>query len=121
MSWTVAGGAAIDDADVGAVFEGVLDGDRLGRELAQLANRDEPCPDLVGHRRAEDEPARLHADDEVDLLALVGLEHEIDRLPIRSAILQQGRDVVEEDAGLGKVGHLADLGTEVGHALATSR
>ena len=33
---------AVDLERVRAVLEGVLDGDRLGRQLAQLADRDEP-------------------------------------------------------------------------------
>ena len=43
--------------------------DRLGRQLAQLPHRDQPGVELVGHRRAEDEAARLHPDHDVDLLA----------------------------------------------------
>src|SRR3954467_12628196 len=51
---------AVDLEGVRAVLEGVLDRDRLGRQLAELADRNEARVELVGHRRAEDEPARLH-------------------------------------------------------------
>ena len=100
---------AVDLEGVGAVLEGVLDGQRLGRELAELADRDEARAELDRHRRAEDEAARLHADDDVDLLAPVGLEHEVDRLAVRGRILQQRRDVVEQDPRLREVRDLADL------------
>ena len=46
---------AVDLEGVRPVLEGVLDGDRLGRQLAQLADRDEAGVELVGHRGAEDE------------------------------------------------------------------
>ena len=64
---------AMDLEGVRAVLERVLDRDRLGRQLAQLADRHEAGAQLVGHRGAEDEAARLHPDDDVDLLAQVGL------------------------------------------------
>ena len=99
---------AMDLERVRAVFERVLDGDRLGRQLAELPDRDQAGVELVGHRGTEDEPARLHPDDDVDLLVLVRLEHQIDRLLVGAGILEQGRDVVEEDAGLREVGDLAD-------------
>ena len=89
---------AVDLERVRAVLERVLDGDRLGRQLAQLAHRHEAGVELVGHRGAEDEAARLHADDEVDLLAGVRREHQVDRFLVRGRVLEQGRDVVEEDA-----------------------
>ena len=54
-------------------------------------------------------PARLHAHDDVHLLVPVGLEHEVDRLLVGGRVLEQRRDVVEQDAGLREVGDLADL------------
>ena len=104
---------AVDLERVRPVFEGVLHGDRLGRQLAQLADGDEARLQLVRHRRAEDEAPRLHPDDDVDLLALIRLEHQVDRLLVGGLVLQKGRDVVEEDAGLREVGDLADLGAKL--------
>src|SRR5204862_1270742 len=63
-------GVAVDLERVRAVLERVLDRDRLGRQLAELPDRDQARIQLVGHRGAEDEAARLHPDDDVDLLAL---------------------------------------------------
>src|SRR5438034_3107857 len=100
---------AVDLERVGAVLEGVLDGDRLGRQLAELPDGDEAGVELVRHRRAEDEATRFHPDHDVDRLALVGLEHQVDRLAVGGLVLQQRRDVVEEDPGLREVGDLADL------------
>ena len=56
------------------------------------------------------------------LLALVRLEHQVDRLAVRAGVLEQGRDVVEEDARLGEVGDLADLRAKLlgGHGIGTS-
>jgi hypothetical protein len=62
------------------------------------------------HRRAEDEAAGLHADHDVDVLVLEGLGHELDGLAERGGVPKERRDVVEQDARLGEVGDLADLG-----------
>src|SRR4051812_5302434 len=104
---------AVDLERVRAVLEGVLHGDRLRRQLAQLAHRDEAGIQLVGHGGAEDEAPRLHPDDDVDLLAGIGLEHEIDRLAVGLLVLQQRGDVVEQDPGLRKVRDLADPPTKL--------
>src|SRR5262245_45509082 len=94
---------AVDLERVRAVLEGILDGQRLGRQLAELADRDEAGTELVGHRSREDEAARLHPDDDVDLVVLERLEHEPDRLVEGRRVLQQGRDVVEQDPRLREV------------------
>jgi hypothetical protein len=61
-------------------------------------------------------------DDDLDLLVLVRREHQVDRVLVRRRVLEQRRDVVEEDAGLREVGDLADLLAERlgGHRLETS-
>src|SRR4029453_6991198 len=41
---------AMDLERVGAVLQRVFDGDRLGRQLAELADRDQARVELVGHR-----------------------------------------------------------------------
>src|SRR5207247_105242 len=103
----------MDLEGVRAVLEGVLDRNGLRRQLAELADRHQAGLELDGHRRAEDEPTGFHPNDDVDLLRAVWLEHQIDTLPERGGVLQEGRDVVEEDAGLRKVRDLADPGTEL--------
>src|SRR5262245_4353514 len=57
---------SVDLERVRAVLERVLDRDRLRGQLAELANGHETRAELVRHRGAEDEPARLHPDDDVD-------------------------------------------------------
>ena len=50
-----------------AVLEAVGRADRLGRQLPGPPGRDEAAADLARDRRAEDEPARLGAENEVRL------------------------------------------------------
>ena len=56
----------VDLYGVRAVLEFILRAHCLGRELARLACRNETDAHLVRHGGAEDEPARLDAEDEVD-------------------------------------------------------
>ena len=82
-------------------------------QLAELAHRHEAGSELVGQRRAEDEAAGLHPDDEVDLLAAHLLRHAVDHLAEGVGPLEEGRDVVEPDARLREVGHLADEAAQI--------
>src|SRR5262249_52739872 len=61
------------------------------------------------------EPAALDAHDEVDVLIDEGGRQSVDRRMETVRVLQQRRDVVEENASLRKVGHVADLGFEIVH------
>ena len=83
------------------------------RQLAFLADRHEAGRDLVRHRAAEDEAARLHARDLVDLRARPGLHQFVDRAAEGARIAEQGRDVTEHDPGLRVVGNRADRGLQV--------
>src|SRR3954454_20784768 len=65
---------------VRAVLERVLHADRLGGQLAELADGDETRIELVRHGCAEDEPARLHAHDQIDPLITPGVRQKVDRL-----------------------------------------
>ena len=69
---------------------------------------DEARAELVGHRRGEDEAARLDADDGVDLLPLELGGERVDDPAEALGVLQERRDVVEVDARLREVRHLAD-------------
>src|SRR5262249_23050836 len=60
-------GVLVDLDDVDAIFERVLLADGLPRQLALLADGDEPAPQAVGHGPAEDEAACLDAGHRVDL------------------------------------------------------
>src|SRR3989338_7744579 len=79
------------------VLELVLALDGLARELAELAHRHEPRVELMRERTAEDEAARLYPDHHVDSLALVSLRQEVDDTAEGRAVLQQRRDVLEQD------------------------
>src|SRR5438045_1276968 len=57
----------VDLERVLAVLQGVPGGDGLRGELARPPRRDEAAADLARDRRAEPEPARLRAEDEVGL------------------------------------------------------
>ena len=61
----------------GAVFQGVLGADRLSGQLALLAGRNKGSAEFQSERRAEDEAARLDANDGVDAMA-VAVGHQRD-------------------------------------------
>ena len=107
----------VDLERIRAVLEIVGLAHRPGRQLARLANRREPGVNPIGDRRPEDEPAALDADDEIDPLADERRGEAVDRRAEADRVLQQRRDVVEEDAGLGKIGDAADLALEMLHGL----
>ena len=69
----------VDLDTIRAVLEIVVVAIELARQLARLADRHEPRVDLVRERGAEDEAARLDADDLVDLAA-IALGEQIDHV-----------------------------------------
>src|SRR5262249_14332105 len=77
------------------------DGNALVRQLALLADRHEAGRDLVRHRPAEDEAARLDPGDLVDLHPRPGLNQLVDRAAERTRVAEQRGDVAEYDPGLG--------------------
>ena len=83
--------------------------DRLERQLARAARRDEAAAELVRDRGADEEAARLSPDDDVRLALLGPVGEQVDRLPERLAIGEQRHDVLEDDALLRPVGNVADL------------
>ena len=80
----------------------------LGRQLARLARRDEARVEARCQRAAEDEAARLDADDGVDVLADVPLRDRVEHDVKRTRIGEQRGDVLEQDPGGGEVGDVAD-------------
>ena len=62
-------GVVVNLERVGAVLEVVALAHGRRRQLARLAHRREAGAEAIGHRRPEDEPAALDADDDVDALA----------------------------------------------------
>jgi len=98
---------------VEAVLERIGDRHPLVRELALLADRHEAGGDLVRHRPAEDEAARLDAGDLVDLHAGPGLHQLVDGAAEGARIAQERGDVAEHDPGLGIVRNAADRFLEI--------
>jgi chaperonin GroES len=101
-------GVSVDFQRVVAVFEGIGAGLAVVGQLAGFADRDEPGVQRLGDGNAEDEPARLGSDDQIDMLLSVRVRHELDGEGKAGSIGEQRRDVLEDDAGLGKVGNLTD-------------
>ena len=91
-----------------AVLRRELDPIDRGGQLPRLSHRDEARVEARGERAAEDEAARLDADDRVDVLADEALgdpvEHDVQRARAR----EQRRDVLEDDARLREVRHVAN-------------
>src|ERR1043165_2278816 len=107
----VAGGqrVVVDLQHVAAVFELVLVAARGPRELAGLADGDEAGAEDARDAAAEDEAARLDGDDVRHALAAVRLRERVARGAERLGRAQEWRDVLEENAGLRKIGNVADV------------
>src|SRR5919106_1803874 len=91
-------GILVHGQRVAPVLELVLDLDRLGRQLAELAHGDEARLELMRDGAAEDEATRLDAHHQVDPVGLVPVGQRVDSVAPGGAILEQGRDVLEQDA-----------------------
>ncbi|MCY1372241.1 hypothetical protein D9M69_594340 [compost metagenome] len=96
-----------------AVFERVFLSHRAERQLALLAHGHEAQVQFIGQHAAHDEAARVHARDEIQPLAHVTVDEEIDQYPERAGILQHRRDVAENDTGLRPVWNAADGAPDV--------
>ena len=104
----VADGVLVHLQGVGAVLQIVGDADAFGGQLLRLAHRHEAGAERVGERRGEDEAAGFDAEDDIDLRIAVVVLQAVDDAAKSVRVLEQRGDVVEENAGLGEVGHLAD-------------
>src|SRR5262249_14986545 len=96
-----------------AVLEIVGRADAGRWQLAGLADRREPGADAIGDGRAEDESAALDADDDIDALVHEGQRQAVDRGAKTVGVLQQRRDVVEENAGFREIGNVANLRLQI--------
>src|SRR5271166_4931871 len=81
---------------------------RRSRQLSRLSYGDKSSVQAVGERRAEDEAARFDAKHQVDVLSDVMGSQRVNQFGKALLVLQQCRDVVKENARLGKVGDGAD-------------
>ena len=85
----------------------------LHGSLPGLRAATKPQLEPVGERRAEDEAARLGAEDEVRLARLGALRELLDRLVQRLRVGEQRHDVLEDDPALREVRDVADLRRQV--------
>ena len=98
---------------VEAVLELVLGADRVPGQLAGLPRGHEAAAEPVRQRAAEDEAARLCAEDHVGLQRLGVGREPIDRVAERLLVGEERHDVLEDDPRLREVGDVPDLGGEV--------
>ena len=104
-----------------AVLEQVARAHGFRRELPGPARRDEPALGCRGDRGAENEPARLGAEDDIGLLFAHPSGERVDRLLQRLSVREKRRDVLEADPGCREVRDFADLCFQIDHEDATSR
>lgn len=97
---------------VGAIFERIFLGDRLARQLARLADEEQPAAEPLGKRRADDEAAGLDRGDEIGFLP-DARRQPLDRGGEAARVEEEGGDVAELDARLGKVRDRANEGPEI--------
>src|SRR6266403_2284087 len=103
----------VDFDPIATVFELVVVPDRLGRELAFFADRNEPHAQGEGDRRSDDEAARLDSRDLVDFLAAVVVRDLLDRHAEPDRVLQQGRDIAKHDPRPRVVRHGPDVRLDI--------
>src|SRR6185312_3023916 len=90
------------------VFEVIGYPRRRSRQLARLPYGHKPRVEPVRERWTKDEATRFDAEHQVDVLVDVVLRERINERRESLRILEQGRDVVEEDTRLGKIGNGAN-------------
>jgi hypothetical protein len=95
-------------------------GDGVGRQLAGLAHRDHAHTEFKGERTGEQEAAGLDRRDRRDPCRPPRLGEGQDRRGEGAGVGEQGCDVTEQDARLGKVGDRADVTGEI-HAKSVVR
>ncbi len=108
-------GIGVDLKAVSAVFKGVLDAVHGAGEFAGLADGHEAGRERLGHGDAEDESPGFGADDHVHAHAAVGVGHEFHGEGEALAVGKEGREVLEDDAGLGEVRDVDDECAEFVH------
>ena len=103
---------------VGAVFQLIMEGMRVERELARLADRHESGVQLQRQRGGEDETTRLRGDDGLDAAITKRSGELVDRLAKRLRRGKQWRNIAKQNARFGKIGDIANERLEVhGHGV----
>src|SRR2546426_7696742 len=93
---------------VGTVLQIILDLEDVGRQLAWSPDRHEAGVELMRQRRGQDKPARLDADDLGHVAVPVQRSEVSDDAAERYAVLEQRRDVIEQDPGFGEIRNLTN-------------
>src|SRR5438128_3439513 len=93
---------------VGAILQIILDLEDVGRQLAGSPDRHEAGVELKRQRSAQDKPARLDADDLGHVAVPVERGEVSDDAAERPAVLEQRRDVIEQDPGFGEIRNLTN-------------
>src|SRR6266849_3633849 len=83
-------------------------GANASRCISSVADRDEARAERVRDGGAEDEAARFHADDHVDLARPDLRQQAVDGALEERPLLEERGDVLEEDAGFREVRDVAD-------------
>src|SRR5205807_10659019 len=84
------------------------DGRSLSGQLLGFTHRNKPGIQTIGKSRTKDESAGLDAKNQIDILLHVVRRERIDESCEPDSVLQQGCNVVEQNAWFGKVWNLAD-------------
>ena len=100
---------------VNAVLERVLLALGLRRELPRLANRDEAGIQPAGDRGAQDEAPALDADHVVDALTCIRGCERSHHFTKSVGVVQERRNVVEQNPRLREIGNVPNLGFEMFH------
>jgi GNAT superfamily N-acetyltransferase len=110
-----AGSHAVDvDLQLGAaVFQVVLERMRAVGELAWFAERDERPFHEQSQRSRKQEPPGFGGGHGIGLPAVVVFVHELDRLAKSFRFSQERRNILEKDAGSGKIRDIANVLREV--------
>ncbi len=98
---------------VDPVFEIVFLPRSLPGQLARFSEWDHSSAELKRQRATEDEPARLDGSHMGHAPIREGVRHRFNGLPEAQRITEQRSDVLKENPGLGKVGHLAEVFSEI--------
>ena len=93
---------------VRAVLQAVVQAARLPWQLALFPHRHKPGAQLLGDHGAKDEAARFGPGDHVNMQVAERLGQIFDGEGETGGVGQQRGDVLEDDAGLGKVGDVAN-------------
>src|SRR6185503_644469 len=105
---TIADRVAMDLQGVLTILKIVRNRCALSRQLAWLAHRHKPCPEVISERGRKDKSARFDSDYRINFLPFKLRRERVDRVAQSFRMLEQSGDVIKIDAGLGKVRHFAD-------------